>query len=220
MRCEAQQVLQGYARKRKTTSYAGGYLFRGKFMKEFNEYTKLFSSLFIISMFTFGGGFVIVPMMQKKFVEELGWIEQEEMIDMVAISQGAPGVISINASIILGRHLAGFKGSIIAALATITPPFIIMSLISHFYPFFSNNELMQFVLKGMQSVVGAIIISVAISMLLDITKTNKVYSISIFVIAFVLSFIFNINVMYIVIASLVISILRYLIIGGNNNGTS
>ncbi|MEG0283435.1 MAG: chromate transporter [Erysipelotrichales bacterium] len=189
-------------------------------MKEFNEYTKLFSSLFIISMFTFGGGFVIVPMMQKKFVEELGWIEQEEMIDMVAISQGAPGVISINASIILGRHLAGFKGSIIAALATITPPFIIMSLISHFYPFFSNNELMQFVLKGMQSVVGAIIISVAISMLLDITKTNKVYSISIFVIAFVLSFIFNINVMYIVIASLVISILRYLIIGGNNNGTS
>ena len=70
-------------------------------------YLKLFLSTFYLSAFTFGGGYVIVPLMRKKFVNEYGWIDENEMIDLIAIAQSAPGVIAINASLIIGYKLAG-----------------------------------------------------------------------------------------------------------------
>ena len=72
-------------------------------------YLKLFLSTFYLSAFTFGGGYVIVPLMRKKFVNEYGWIDENEMIDLIAIAQSAPGVIAINASLIIGYKLAQYK---------------------------------------------------------------------------------------------------------------
>ncbi|MFQ9511411.1 MAG: chromate transporter, partial [Lachnospiraceae bacterium] len=74
-------------------------------------YWKLFYSTFMISAFTFGGGFVIIPLFRKKFVQQYKWIEEMEMIDMMAIAQSSPGAIAVNASIIIGYRLAGFVGS-------------------------------------------------------------------------------------------------------------
>ena len=70
----------------------------------------------------FGGGFVIIPLMRKKFVDELGWIEEEEMLDLTAIAQASPGAIAVNASIMLGYHIAGIPGAILAVLGTVLTP--------------------------------------------------------------------------------------------------
>src|SRR5699024_9709323 len=95
-----------------------------KIMKE-NKLWKLFTSTFMLSAFTFGGGFVIVSLYNKKFVEELEWLEEEEMLDITAIAQSSPGPIPVNASVILGYRMAGILGSIVAILGTILPPFVI-----------------------------------------------------------------------------------------------
>ena len=94
---------------------------------------QLFKATFLLSAFTFGGGFVIVSLMKKKFVEELKWLEEEEMLDITAIAQSSPGPIPINASVILGYRMCGVIGSLVAILGTSLPPMIIISVISVFY---------------------------------------------------------------------------------------
>lgn len=83
------------------------------------KYKKLFFSTFKLSACTFGGGFVIIPLMRKKFVEELGWIEEDEMMDLTAIAQSSPGAIAVNASILVGYHVAGFPGAMLTVLGTV-----------------------------------------------------------------------------------------------------
>ncbi len=78
--------------------------------QEKNFYRKLFLSTFYISSFTFGGGFVIIPLMRKKFVEEYKWMKDTQMLDLIAIAQSSPGAIAVNASIIIGYRLSGIMG--------------------------------------------------------------------------------------------------------------
>lgn len=94
---------------------------------------KLFVSTLYLSAFTFGGGYVIVSLLKKKFVDEYHWIENEEMLDLVAIAQSSPGAIAVNGAIVVGYKLAGMAGTVIAILGTIIPPFLIISAISVFY---------------------------------------------------------------------------------------
>ena len=91
---------------------------------------KLFTSMFVLSSCTFGGGFVIVSLMKKKFVDELDWLDEDEMLDITAITQSSPGPLPVNASVIIGYRMAGLIGSLTAILGTILPPMIIISLIS------------------------------------------------------------------------------------------
>ena len=132
------------------------------------KYRKLFLSTFELSACTFGGGFVIIPLMRKKFVEELGWIEEEEMLDLTAIAQASPGAIAVNASIMLGYHIAGIPGAILAVLGTVLPPLIIISIISMFYQAFRNNVIVSMAMRGMLCGVAAVICDVVI----NTTATN------------------------------------------------
>ncbi|MEG2550561.1 MAG: chromate transporter, partial [Erysipelotrichaceae bacterium] len=81
--------------------------------KDFNFYFKLFRATFSLSAFTFGGGYVIVPLMRRKFVDDYHWIDEKEMIDMVAIAQSAPGAMAVNTSILVGYRLAKIKGALV-----------------------------------------------------------------------------------------------------------
>ena len=94
------------------------------------DYLTLFTSTFTLSAFTFGGGFVIIPLMRKKFVEQLHWIDEEEMMDLTAIAQSSPGAIAVNASILVGYRVAGVPGALVTVLGTVLPPLIILSIIS------------------------------------------------------------------------------------------
>ena len=93
--------------------------------KDFAFYRKLFCSTFYLSAFTFGGGYVIIPLMRKKFVEQYHWIEEEEMLDLTAIAQSSPGAIAVNASILIGYRLAGLFGALVTVLGTVLPPLIL-----------------------------------------------------------------------------------------------
>ena len=94
-------------------------------------YTKMFASTFTFSMFTFGGGFVIVPLMKKKFVDELHWIDEEEMLDMVAIAQSSPGAIAVNGSIIIGR-VGQHRGDRAAAVNYLNDYFLFLRSVPQF----------------------------------------------------------------------------------------
>ena len=124
---------------------------------------RLFFSTLYLSAFTFGGGYVIVTLMKKKFVDEYHWIEENEMLDLVAIAQSSPGAIAVNGAIVVGYKLAGMAGAVTAIIATIIPPFVIISLISVFYNAFRTNFLVSQMLEGMQAGVGAVIAAVVVS---------------------------------------------------------
>ena len=100
---------------------------------------KLFLSTLYLSAFTFGGGYVIVTLMKTKFVDQYHWIDEEEMLDLVAIAQSCPGAIAVNGAIVVGYKLAGLTGVLCSVIATVIPPFVILTAISFCYAAFRSN---------------------------------------------------------------------------------
>ena len=162
-------------------------------------YRKLFTSTFYLSAFTFGGGYVIIPLMKKKYVDDLQWIEEEEMLNLTAIAQSSPGAVAVNAAILLGYRVAGISGALVTILGTILPPFITLSIISIFYTAFRDNTVVNAVLKGMQAGVAAVIADVVMSLGSNVFKQKDIVSVIVMVGAFISTFFFGINVMYIIL---------------------
>lgn len=167
--------------------------------KTWKLYWTLFVSTFSLSAFTFGGGYVIVPLMKKKFVENLKWIEEEEMLNIVALSQSSPGAIAINCSILVGYRMAGIPGSIVTVFGTVLPPLIILTVISFCYEAFKSSTVVNALLKGMQAGVAAVIVDVVIGMSGKIFKTKQIFSILMMLGAFIAAFVFDVNVALIII---------------------
>lgn len=168
--------------------------------KNLKLYWTLFISTFYLSAFTFGGGFVIVPLMKKKFVDRLQWIEEDEMLNLIAIAQSAPGPIAVNTSILLGYRIAGISGAFLAVFGTVLPPLVILTVISFFYQAFQDSKIIRALLKGMQAGVAAVIIDVVMSMAGNVIKGKEIISVFMMVGAFVATFVFDINVIYIILA--------------------
>lgn len=154
-----------------------------------------------ISAFTFGGGFVIVTFMKKKFVDEYKWIDEDEMLDYTALAQSSPGAIAVNAAILVGRKVAGFAGMAAAVIGTVIPPMLILSIVSFFYNEFASNIYVAQLLKGMQAGVAAVITDVVIGMGSKIIKSKSVLHIIIMAVAFCAVFFFKVNVIYIILAA-------------------
>ena len=180
-------------------------------MKKKNIYFELFSSTFYLSAFTIGGGYVIAPLMKKKFVDELNWLEEDEMLNIISLAQASPGAIATNASILIGYRFAGVFGAFITILGTILPPLIILSVISFFYTSFRDNNIVSAVLKGMQAGVVAVFADVIINMGANIINSKKLIYILIMVSAFAATTIFNVNVIIIIIVCGLIGTLRFFI---------
>ena len=169
---------------------------------------KLFISTLYLSAFTFGGGYVIVTLMKNKFVDDYGWISEEEMLNFVAIAQSAPGAIAVNGAIVIGFKLAGFMGVIVSILGTIIPPFIVISLISFAYEAFRDNIWISLMLEGMQAGVGAVVTAVSYQMATDVIKEKDKTLIILMVVAFLANAVFNVNVMLIILTSILIGLLQ------------
>ena len=180
-------------------------------MKKKHVVWKLFISTLYLSAFTFGGGYVIVTLMKEKFVDQLHWIEEDEMLDLIAIAQSAPGAIAVNGSIVVGYKLAGLLGALTAILATIIPPFVIISVISYFYELFRDNFVVSQVLAGMQAGVGAVIASVVWDMGGGVVKQKDPVSLVIMAAAFLAACVFRVNVVYIILTCIAIGIIRTVI---------
>ena len=159
-------------------------------MHKKNKYWQLFLSTFKLSACTFGGGFVIIPLMRERFVKELHWIEEEEMLDLTAIAQSSPGSIAINASILVGYHVAGIPGALITVVGAALPPLIIISVISVLYQAFRSNRYVSMAMAGMLAGVAAVIFDVVINMARPILKKKRLLPIAVMLAAFVATPIF------------------------------
>lgn len=185
-------------------------------MKEQNKkkiLLRLFLSTLYLSAFTFGGGYVIVTLMKKKFVDEYHWIEENEMLDLVAIAQSSPGAIAVNGAIVVGYKLAGIAGTVTAIFGTVLPPFAIITVIFVFYQAFQSNWLISQLLEGMQAGVGAVIASVTLDMGTPVIKEKDTLSIAIMAGAFIAACFFEVNVIYIIITCGLIGVIRTLTSG-------
>jgi len=182
-----------------------------KTKRDFKILWQLFKSMFILSASTFGGGFVIVSLMKKKFVEDLGWLEESEMLDITAIAQSSPGPIPINASVILGYRMQGILGSIIAILGTSIPPMLIISIISMFYTEFRESEIIATALMVMRAGVAAVICDVVIKLAKNVIKTGNYLYIALMIIAFVMTYIFGISAITVILLCVGIGVTNLII---------
>lgn len=169
---------------------------------------KLFFSTLYLSTFTFGGGYVIVSLLKTKFVDELHWIDENEMLDLIAIAQSSPGAIAVNGAIVVGYKVAGMPGIFCAILGAILPPFVIITAISAFYTAFKENFFIQNMLSGMRAGVGAVIISVVYDMGRGVTKLRSPILIMIMIAAFLANYYFKINVILIILLTALIGAIR------------
>lgn len=184
-------------------------------MSKSQKLFKLFINTLTLSAFTFGGGYVILSLMESTFVKKLGWINKEEMLDMTAIAQSSPGAVAINASISVGYKLFGFVGALVASLGTVIPPLVIISVISYFYNAFISNKYIALVLKGMQAGVGALIINVVIDMTREVILGKGILIYGIFFISFILNVFLGVNIIYIILGLITFGIV-YSFFGGNH----
>ena len=168
-------------------------------MNNFSKYKKLFLSTFKLSACTFGGGFVIVPLMKKRFVEELGWIGEDEMLDLIAIAQSSPGAIAVNASILVGYHVAGFPGAMITVLGTVLPPLIIISIISLFYQAFRDNAIVNMAMAGMLCGVAAVICDVVLTMAGSTFQKKRILPVLVMLGSFIAVRFFSVNIILIIL---------------------
>lgn len=181
---------------------------------------KLFLSMLYISAFTFGGGFVIVTFMKKKFVDEYHWLDENEMLDLTALAQSSPGAIAVNAAILVGWRMGGFPGMITAVLGTVIPPMTILAVISFFYAAFASNRYIALLLKGMQAGVAAVILDVVWGLGSGVIKTRNIVYYIIMIAAFLATFVWGINVIYIILAAALAGICAELWKKFRKNGVS
>lgn len=169
---------------------------------------QLFLTMFRLSAFTFGGGFVIVTLLKREFCDKRGWISQEEMLDLAAIAQTAPGAVAVNTAILAGRRVAGFPGVCAAFLGIILPPMLILSIVSLFYSAFAENRIAALALQGMQAGAAAVIAETAYSLGAGVVRARVLLSDLVMASAFAAVFFFRISAVYVLAAAAVIGGLR------------
>lgn len=179
-------------------------------MKKNKKLWTLFLSMLQISAFTFGGGFVIVTFMKRRFVDELHWIEEEEMLDMTALAQSFPGAIAVNAAILMGWRMGGIAGMAVAVLATVIPPVVILGIISIFYATYAANRYVALVLRGMQAGVAAVIFDVVIGLGANVIRQKRILCLLVMAASFVAVMVFEVNVIFIILAAALTGILMEL----------
>ena len=174
-------------------------------------YWKLFLYTFILSAFTIGGGYVMIPLMKERFVDKLGWIDTDELEELVALGQSAPGAMVVNSATIMGYRLLGLGGAICALLGTALPPIIILAAIWKIYDLISDNVWVSAAFRGMRAGVAAVIADVVVTMAEPYLKKGERVSALIMAAAFAVSLCFNVNVAFIILGSAVLGVVIGLI---------
>ncbi len=157
----------------------------------------LFTTFFKIGAFTFGGGYAMIPLIQKEVVDEKAWMKDSDILDIIAIAESTPGPIAINSATFVGYKVAGVLGSACATFGVVLPSFIIISLLSMVLREFSELEAVKFAFRGIRAGVLALIVKALISMYKQCPK--YAYTYVLMGAALILSAILNVNAIYIII---------------------
>ena len=118
---------------------------------------KLFSTFFKIGLFTFGGGYAMIPLIEREVVQRYRWVSDAEFVDLLAIAQSAPGVFAVNISVFIGNKLRGMRGALSAAIGCVLPSVVIILLIALFFSRFRHIEVVNNIFMGIRPVVVALI---------------------------------------------------------------
>lgn len=161
----------------------------------------LFGVNLFISAFTFGGGYVVVPMIRKYFVEKKQLFGEKELMDLAACAQSSPGAIAVNLAAVTGYRVAGKKGLILSCIAAVIPPLIILTVISAFYTAFRDNKIIAAALKGMEAGVCALVVDVVLDMGRAVFREKRPLLNILLPLSFVLVFFFSVNVVIVILAS-------------------
>lgn len=170
------------------------------------KYLQLLIHMMHLSAFTFGGGYVIISLMQTRFVEELHWLEEEEMLNLAAIAQSSPGAVAVNAAILVGYRLSGLPGAIVCIIGTILPSIAIIFIIALFYDAFRTNPVVSALLLGMQAGVAAVIFDVVLNLGSSIVKKREYLSILVMIGAFIATCYFQVSVLIIIFTCAIVGI--------------
>ena len=169
----------------------------------------LFIQCFFLSMVTFGGGSTIIVLLQKYFVEKLKWIDESELLELVSLAQSAPGATSVNTTMLVGYKLFGFKGAVVCAVASILPPLIVITIITPFYEIICSSEVAANALKGVRACSAALVISVSLSLTINLCKNKDYFNIVIWILAMIAAIVFKINTLIIILIGILLGLLHF-----------
>ncbi|HZK38269.1 MAG TPA: chromate transporter [Clostridia bacterium] len=170
------------------------------------ELWELFTVFFFIGTFTFGGGYAMLPIIQKEVVEKKEWVTDEEIIDYYAIGQCTPGVIAVNTATFIGYKRKGIIGGIIATMGVVTPPLITITIIATFFQHFEHYEIVQHAFGGMRIGVVALIVNIVLGMFKQTVKDRM--GLVIFASAFIFMAFTTFSPIIVVIISALLGILK------------
>ena len=188
--------------KNKISSPAGGEPSRWSLGEAFGTFFK-------IGLFTIGGGYAMIPLIEKEVVEKRHWVKREEFLDLMAVSQAAPGVFAVNMAVFIGYKRAGVKGSIACAIGNVLPSVLIILLIALFFHRFKEYEVVENVFKGIRPAVVALILVPTFNM----ARTARInrHNVWIPIVTALLIWLLGVSPIYIIVAGIAGGIAKYLI---------
>lgn len=160
---------------------------------------EMFIAFFKIGAFTFGGGYAMIPLIEEEVVNNKKWIEKEEFMDILVVSQSLPGALAVNCSMFLGYKIAGIVGGCVALLAVILPSFFIILLIAAFFMQFRNNYYVNAAFMGINAAVPLLVLVGAISLGKGLERNTR--TIIIIIIALISLVFFDIHPVIVIVAS-------------------
>lgn len=175
--------------------------------KGLKQLTDIFFTFFKIGCFTFGGGFAMIPLIEREVVIKKQWVKQEEVIDVFAVSQSIPGAIGINSSTFIGYKIAGYKGAISATLGIILPSFIIITLIAAFFSRFQDYPIVKNAFLGVRASVVALIAMAVIKIGKAAIRDNLTAVIAIVTILLVI--VLDVHAIYVIILGSLTGVITY-----------
>ncbi|MBQ3046433.1 MAG: chromate transporter [Clostridia bacterium] len=140
-------------------------------MEKLKRVLRLFLAMFKIGLFTFGGGYAMIAIIEREIVEKKQWINHDEFVDLIAIAESTPGPLAINSATYVGYKIAGVLGSVFATLGVVLPSFIIIFIISLFFDAFLAIEWVAYAFRGIQAAVAFLILNAGIKMLKNVKKS-------------------------------------------------
>ena len=178
--------------------------------KGIKMYVWLLATNLFISAFTFGGGYIVVPMVRRFFVAKKHCFSEEDLVDMAAVAQSTPGAIAINLSALAGYKVAGIVGASISCIAAVIPPLVILTAVSAFYKIFISSTIIAAVLKGMEAGAASLIVDFIIDMCSLVVKKKSLFLSAMIPLSFIANFILGINVALILLFCCLLCIIQVL----------
>ena len=171
---------------------------------------QLFATFFKTGLFTFGGGYAMIAILQEELVDKKKWITNQDMLDMIVVAESTPGVIAVNTATSVGYKTRGVLGAIVATLGIVLPSFLIISVLSYLIEAFQSNIWYQSAFKGIQACVTVLVVNAFTKMFKQIE--HDVYNYIAFVVAFAIAAFTNFSVIYIILigglCGLVVTLLK------------